>query len=252
MRTQSAYTLIELVIAMLMAMVVLTALIRVFWFARTTELDVRSSYLIRQDADVVFRRLQDDLRLTHLASIKIADHERGFSMISPLLDSDLKSFEVTDTAVARWKSWVHYTIVPTGAEVGDLVRWELPCPAETLAAPPSTSQPDRPGKNQQVVLKGVTLPDVDIFPPSGAGQPTTIGVKPGSKQSGAQLRFLRTESGKEVLSTTNPADASDEDQPGWSKGTTGLVDCRLRVADQSDESGRWSVFELKFRVRPRN
>lgn len=247
------YSLIELLVAMAMALVVAGALLRVFWFARSTELDVRSSYLIRQDADVVFRRIQDDLRLTHLASLRVADDDQGFSMISPLNQADLSTFAVTPYGTAGWKSWVHYTVSATGANTGNLVRWELPCPTGTVDGIPSTVNPSEPrGDFVESLLSEVLLPGSGVLPPGGNQQFSTLGAVEGDRGGGLQLRFVRREAGVEVLSSTNPVQSSDALQAGWSAGTTGLVQCVLRVADTSTESGRLSLYQVSFRVAPRN
>lgn len=252
MRHDRGMTLVEILVASAMALVVSAALLRVFWFARTTELDVRSSYLIRQDADIAFRRVQDDLRLTHLASIRLADNDNGFSMISPLQNADFSTFALTPYGVSQWKSWVHYTVEASGAELGNLVRWELPCPDGTADGIPSKADPTQPNDTKQSLLTGVLLPGVGVLPPTGPGTFSTVGVTPHGTTGGLRLRFLRREKDSEVLSTTNPTQSSDSDKNDWSKGTTGLVDCYLRVGDFSTESGRWSVYQINFRVYPRN
>ncbi|MFA5503893.1 MAG: hypothetical protein WC314_21400 [Vulcanimicrobiota bacterium] len=252
MKRDGGYTLVEILVAGVMALVVLAALLRVFWFARTAERSARSSYLIRQDADELFRRLQDDLRLTHLASIKVASYGRGFSMASPLQDANPATFEVTQYGVAKWKTWVHYTTLPTGAFVGDAVRWELPVPEMNLDPTPSTHPPDQPNASKKVMIKGVMLPGVGTIAPKAPTERITVGVKPEEEQGGLRLSFVRREGEKETLSTINPTDRSDGDHSGWSKGSTGLVECCLSIADESKESGYWSVFQIKFRVAPRN
>jgi prepilin-type N-terminal cleavage/methylation domain-containing protein len=249
---RDGYTLIEIMIASAMALVVLGALIRVFLFARGTELDVRSSYLIRQDADEVFRRIQDDLRLTHLASIRVGDGDIGFSMISPLQNSDPSTFALTPYGVAQWKTWVHYSVLAEGDQTGNLVRWELPVPDGTADGIPSTGDLSQPGEQKQSLLPDVLLPQAAILPSSGPGTFSTVGTAKGNSAGGLRLRFVRRDGGKESLSTSNPAQSSDSDQKDWSKGNTGLVDCSLAVGDQSSESGRWSVYQISFRVCPRN
>lgn len=247
------YSLIELLVAMAMALVVTSALLRVFWFARSTELDVRDSYLIRQDADIAFRRLQDDLRLTHLASLRVADGDQGISMISPLTNGDLSSFALTPYGTAQWKSWVHYTVNATGDNIGNLVRWELPVPSGTADGIPSTADPSKPtGSAQQSVLTGVLLPGSGVIKPTSPGGSPTLGPATGTGSGGLTLRFVRRENGADVLSPTNPVQASDASQAGWSQGTTGLVQCVLQVGHVSDESGRLNIYQISFRVSPRN
>ncbi len=252
-RPLRGYTLIELMVAMAMALVVAGALLRVFWFARSTELDVRSSYLIREDADIVLRRIQDDLRMTHLASLRVADGDQGISMVSPLSQADLSSFALTPYGTAQWKTWVHYTVEATGVNTGNLLRWELPCPTTNVDGTPSTADPSKPiGSFKESLLTDVLLPGSGVLPASQGQDSATLGALTGDGSGGLRLRFVRRENGKEVLSATNPVQSSDTDQAGWSAGTTGLVDCVLRVADNSDQSGRLSLYDISFRVAPRN
>lgn len=250
MKNRAGYTLIEIMIASAMALLVLGALIRIFWFGRNVEREARSSYLIRQDVDVAFRNLQDELRLTHLAGIRVASDNSSFSMPTPIENNDFQTFELTDYAVAGWKKWAHFTVTGDNENTGTLVRWEAPFPAQTNLGVPSSLDPTQVGDKKWALLKGVVKPGRGAVPGKDAERLPKLDAMPDN--SGLQLRFLRYENGRELLSTTNPAQSDDAKQPGWSRGTTQLVDCRLQVADESTESGKLSLYTLQFRVKPRN
>lgn len=251
MRSHRGYTLIELLVAMAMALVVLTAIIRVFWFGRKVERQARSAYLITADADVAFRKVQEDLRLTHLGSIRVDGQGGGFSMISPLENNDRSTFALSDYGTARWKTWVHYTVTGQTDVTGNLVRWEAPYTGTNPV--PSTFKPTQIGSPKWSLLSGVTLPGVKTSEGTDAEKLRfpKMGINL-ADNGGLQLRFVRREGDSTVLSSTNPVEKSDKDTSDWSKGTTQLVDCRLQVADKSTESGRWSIYTLNFRVEPRN
>lgn len=246
------FTLVEILVATVLGLIVLAALIRVFLFARDLQREASSSYLIRQDAEIAFHKLQDDLRSTNLSTIRVQASDRGFSCASPLKGGDLRSFELTPYGVAKWKSWVHYTVVPKDEFIGHLVRWESPYPEDQYDPRPSPHRPSDVGASKQSLLPDVILPDVGLIegPPPEALQ--ELGpVKNSEGGGGLRLRFLRRAAGDE-LSQTNPAQVSDHEDIHWSSATTELVDCQLRVANRSKESGRWTIYELSFRVHPRN
>lgn len=243
------YTLIELLIAMALAIVVGIAVVRVYWFGRDVEREARESYLIRQDADVAFRQLQTELRLSHLASIRPHSDDNGWGMASPLEDGFEKdSFEVGEYGVARWKSWVHFAAVPLDENVGTLVRWEVPYQKDATLPLPPTNLDSQPSGKQWTLLTNVVLPGRGpVDDPQGLKQLGSV-----AEGGGLQIRFLRRESGNEVLSKTNPALQSDDTQDGWTAGNTEIVDLKLQVGDISDESGKLSLYTLSLRIKPRN
>lgn len=248
MRRHAGYTLIEIMVASAMALVVAGALLRVVWFGRGVEREVRSSYLIREDADVAFRQLQEELRLTHLASIRLGDRDNGFAMASPLDDNKMNSFELTRFGAAKWKNWVQFATVAKDENLGTLVRWETPFPANASLPLPPPSTAITPSNSKWTLLSDVVLP--------GKGPVTatdgSLELGEVSDGGGLQLRFLRRDGKNESLSKINPALQSDKEVSAWSRGSTPLVDCSLKVADISKESGKLSLYTLSFRVKPRN
>lgn len=254
MRKSLGYTLVEVLLASSLALVVIAVILRAFFFARDLNRDLSSSYLVRQDAEIAYRRIQDDLRLTHLSSLRVQPGDVGFSCPSPLIDADNASFELTPYGVCRWKSLVHYTVVPKGNYLGNLVRWEAKYPADQLEPQPSSFKPQEIQKEvSSSLLSGVVQAGtglVDKLPNVSYEKLGPLSSKDGG--GGLRVRFLRRESNKEVLTLDNPGSQDDTTRPGWSKGVTGIVDCRLQVAEVSGESGRWSVYTIAFRVAPRN
>lgn len=249
-RPARGYTLVEILIASAMAMVVLGVTIRIFWFGRQVEREARSSYLVREDVDVAFRHIQDELRMTHLSSIRVGSDNSSFSMASPVKDNKLTSFELTSFGVAKWKTWVHFCIQGNGDNVGDLVRWEAPIPENVNLAKPSPFDPLEPTGDKWTILSHVVQPGMGPVAGSEGQKLQQLDAVPDN--AGIQLRFVRYEAGKEVLSVTNPAQNDDARVADWSQGTSQLVDCRLQVADISKESGKLSLYTLNFRVKPRN
>jgi hypothetical protein len=237
-------------VACILAILVLLVVGKVLAMAKSLEQEISSSYLVRQDADIAFRTLQADLRQTSLSSIRVDSGDRGFSCASPLLKRDKSSFEVSEFGVAVWKSWVHYTVTPTSNELGDLVRWEAPYPADEREPRPSTFNPWEIGESKQSLLPGVIQPGLGVVtspPPESFEEIGPVSGKDGG--GGLRVRFFRSDGS---LSQTNPCQASDETVDGWSRGVTQLVDCQLQVAEQSTQTGRWSIYTLSFRVCPRN
>ncbi len=251
MRRRHGYTLIELLVACALAILVLVAIGRVVWVAENLQREVSSSYVVREDADIAFRTIQDDLRQTRLSSVRVDSLDRGVSMASPLSARDKRSFEVSPYGVAVWKSWVHYTVVADGPMTGHLVRWEAPYTAGLRDARPSPLVAWQPtGSLTDSLLPDVVLPGVGLVTGRPPEKLEELGPVPMDEGGGGfRVRFFR---GDGSLSTTNPSQASDETQPGWSRAVTTLVDCRLQVAQPSDQTGRWNVYTLGFRVCPRN
>jgi hypothetical protein len=246
---------VEIIIAGVMALLVSILVIRVLFFMSDIERTTSASYLIRQEVEVAFRRLQDDLRMTSLSTIRVERGDQGFSCASPLEHADRGSFEISQYGVARWKSWVHYTVVPQGQYVGNLVRWESKSPEEELEPRPSPFKPSEiQGDFKSTLLPNVLQPGVGLIAPKKAGELEQVGAVPNEQGGGGlRVRFLRRERNNEdTLSDLNPAQANDDVHENWSFGTTELVDCQLTVGDLSKSSGRWSVHTLAFRVSPRN
>lgn len=249
MKVSRGFSMIELMVAMALAIVVGLAVVRVYWFGRQVEREVRDSYLIREDADVAFRQLQTELRLTHLASLRPHSDDNGWGMASPLENGyDKSSFEVGEYGVARWKSWVHFAAVPLDENIGTLVRWEVPYQKNVNLPLPPTELDSQPSGKQWTLLSNVVLPGRGPVDDSQGLKQFGSAVEGG----GLQLRFLRRESGQEVLSKTNPAQQSDSSQSGWTAGNTEIVDLRLQVGNNSSESGKLSLYTLSIRVKPRN
>jgi prepilin-type N-terminal cleavage/methylation domain-containing protein len=247
--TRRGFTLIEIIIASALSLIVLGAVIRVYWFGRNVERDARSSYLIREDADVAFRQLQSELRLTHLASVRGHSDDNGWGMASPLEGGyDNKTFELTQYGMAKWKSWVHFTAVPLNDHVGTLVRWEVDYKANTNLPLPPESLDSEPASPKWTVLSNVVLPGRG--PTNDSQGLKVMGNVTGG--GGLQMRFLRRENGEEVLSKTNPSEKSDSSASGWTAGSTEILDLKLQVGDHSGESGKLSVYSLHLRVKPRN
>lgn len=249
-RIPRGFSLVEVLIASAMALMVLGVIIRIFFFGRDVEREARSSYLIRQDADIAFRQIQEELRATHLASIRVADDDNGFSMVSPYQNNTLKGLEITNFGVAKWKSWVHFTVSDETENTGALIRWESPFPEDEPLGLPSSKQPSEVGSDKWSLLTGVVRPGKGAIVSSGAEKLKELGDV--SDGGGLQLRFVRRVNGLDELSRFNPAQKSDLDDSSWSHGTTDLVECRLQVADVSSESGKLSLYTLNFRVAPRN
>ncbi|MFA7483637.1 MAG: hypothetical protein WC314_24270 [Vulcanimicrobiota bacterium] len=243
------HTLVEILVASFLAVVVAIAVVRVFWFGRGVERQARSSYLIRQDADVAFRQLQSELRLTHLASIRLHTDDNGWGMASPLLGGfDKESFEFSKYGVAVWKSWVHFSVVPTDENVGTLVRWEVPYRKGPNLPLPPPSLENTPSESKWSIMPRVVLPGRGPVADSSGLQ--TFGAV--EKGGGLQLRFLRSENDQDTLSAINPSAYSDTDQYGWTAGSTELVDLKLQVGEVSGESGKLSLYTLNLRIKPRN
>lgn len=251
MRAARGFTLIEVLVACALTIVVLVAVGRVVWVANSLQQEISSSYVVREDADIAFRLLQDDLRQTSLSSIRVDSLDRGASMASPLVKRDKSSFEVSPYGVAVWKSWVHYTVQADGPSTGHLVRWEAPYQEGMRDARPSPFSPWQVADGfKESLLPDVLLPEVGLVPgpaPEALEQPGSVPIDKGG--GGLRIRFFR---GDGSLSSTNPSQASDESQPGWSKAVTTLVDCQLQVAQASTQTGRWSLYTIGFRVCPRN
>lgn len=250
-RHARGFTLVEMLVACALTILVLIAIGRVVWVANSLQREVSSSYLVREDADIAFRAVQDDLRQTNLSTIRVDSLDRGVSLASPLLGRDKKSFEVSPYGVAVWKSWIHYTVVADGPYTGHLVRWEAPYTSGLRDARPSpfSAWDPKVGAGDSL-LPDVLLPGVGLrsgSPPEALQEPGPVPIEEGG--GGFRVRFFR---GDGSLSQTNPAQASDDSRLDWSKSVTMLVDCQLQVAQPSSQTGRWSLYTIGFRVCPRN
>lgn len=243
------YTIIEVIVASLLAVVVSLAVLRVFWFGRNVERQARSSYLIRQDADIAIRQLQTELKLSHLASIRPHADDNGWGMASPLVGGYSKdSFEFSKFGVAAWKSWVHFSVVPTDDNVGTLVRWEVPYRKGSKLPLPPTTLESAPKGEKWTLMNRVVLPGRGpVNDPQGL---KTLGKVEGG--GGLQLRFVRRENDGSKLSLTNPSQHSDTSEEGWTRGNTEIVELKLQVGDKSSESGKLTLYTLNIRVMPRN
>lgn len=249
-RSNRGYTLIEVVVASFMGLLVLGALISVFWTTRGTEREAREAFEVTGEATLAIRQLQEDLRSTSLSSIAL--FSGGFSLLSARPVGDETTFGITNFGVPQWQKYVYYVVTPTADGLGRLTRFEkdLKDGAPPWPAASSDDGPPSTDKRHDLVT-GVLAPGYAIRLDESTGLYAL--VADGSSPGGLDLAFVRTKpDGTEELSDTNPTTKSDSDEKGWTAGSTRLVDLTLQVADISSESGQPSLFTLNIRVCPRN
>ena len=297
------FTLTELVISSFIALILITIILTIFFFGRKSYDYSSYSYLVTEETYTAIKWLKRDIAQTSLNSIRVYyDEDKqmkpiGISMESAI-DQKNETFTFDKDGTAKWTGHIFYCVEPSGEKligntkikIGSLVRWELPLekdeistyPIATDILPWDTKQ-NRKEANRRIIAKEVILP----------GQPLNLDDKK-LESVGFRVTFVRIDpdTGKEVLSYTNPSLVSDvdnemqeKDGTGGNSGTpdkkdktletekgkekttkavmengkiltpdgnTELVNVELTVWQISQATGQPNAFDITFRVMPRN
>lgn len=239
------FSLIELSVYMFISMLILSAIYMVFLASRSGYQSAKTSFQLSEEAEIAFRTLQRDLRETSLGSIRSA--RGGASMVSARNPEDPGPFPITAAGVPQWQSYVFYTLVPVDDQVGTLVRWTAPGPAGQVL-PLAATTPPFPildGRHRSEVLHSLLLPGKTVEIRNGLAAVVEDAQAPG----GFSLGFLRTD---DSVSPVNPAERTDEQHDGWSRGNTRMVRVDLQVLSASSETGKIGYTHFDLVVTPRN
>lgn len=233
-------TIIEMVVAMGVAMIILASAYILYRENRLLLEKPRTSFSVQDDLMAAMRWLERDLSETNLMSVRAfpnaanPDEPPGLSLISPRRRYD-EALVVSEYGGVRWQKYVYYTLEPVDGVTGNLVRIEgnltdqsSPLDGGHRMPMPSGMTPSRGGDSttRRVVAHNVLLTSPQI----PAGAPVMTG--PGFSAA------LRTSNGVFPLQGTALTD--------------GAVQVDLRVYALSTVTGRPSALVTQLVVTPRN
>ena len=244
------FTLMELAVYLFLFLLAGVALYQLYTFGTAAQRNTLSSYLVSGDTETCVRWLRRDLQETTLVSLRSypgpdGPAERpGCSFMSGRTLGEGEFQAIPGQGGSAWNKHVFYTLVPTSARTGELVRWERPLDAaEKDNVPrPSTLMPSSLGTNhRKVMLKQVLLPNTNV-----ANLP---GVPATDQFGGFRVQYVRRaggEAGNETLSSINPTDnARIGDQFA---DNTRLVEVEMKILTQ--DNSRPNFYTVSFRVHP--
>ncbi|MFA5506436.1 MAG: type II secretion system protein [Vulcanimicrobiota bacterium] len=246
MRHQRGMTLTELIIYMALAVLACVLLWSFQKITFGTRQASAATYLVNGETETCINWIRQDVNETALASIQLYPSEGspseapGMALVSNRAYSEELRGKplVNNWGAPRWDKHVLYTLdIPSGAQTGQLVRWEreiapknlLPVLAEVL---PSTFT-DR----SRVVLRDVLAPHTTVEKVGREGRIET------DEFGGFRSQFVRRvggSGGEEVLTTVNPTAGNPRDN-------TRLLEFELKIL----EDGK-NYYSVSFRSAARH
>lgn len=237
------FTLVETLIAISIGIVVSLAVFRTYELLLRLGASTSQSYLLSQEAGSAIAQIRHDLTETSLASIFLNKDGTEFSLASPRVKGEV---QWSPEGVVSWETNVFYTLAKDQDNTGKLMRWESPRGADKHRVPLPFHQvhPATP-KAAKMLVQNLLLPGKAVSLQNGE-----VSDDPGLDN--AVLGFVRRDNqGRRTLSKINPTRQSDAQSPGWSAGSTGLVEVSLRVLEEGIK-GKNSYLDVRFTVKPEN
>ncbi len=258
MGAKRAMTLVEFLVAMVLGLLVFLIALTVFVKVRKTGYSASSAFVLGQDSALGFQTLRQDLADTSLQSIRVEanptpNDNRAWLNMAAARDAEGQLL-ITPAGVPGWNQRVCYRLLPDadGDGISNLVRFTKPeefpghHPVWHGGMPiPLLSQPTMPAQ-PTVIFNQILAPGYKIGQSSpGIFAPVASADSP---RGGFLVNFVRQDS----VDHRNPNQESDSTREGWSKGSTGMLEVRLTMAERNASSGRYSLITLPIRVTPRH
>lgn len=247
-RSKAGLTLIELLIASMIAMIVLSLAVALY---RTTEgrfVSVTESYELEHHVSELVAWLSEDLSQTSIGSVVVyPNHDQakeppGLSLVSADAPGEFKNLSLTAYGTPNWQKHVFYTLSPRKKHPGmsRLVRYEMPhsgLPSPSVHLPSSFSDvASTRDVSKQLLSKGFSFKAGQ----AGLMEPLADPDSPG----GFLPSFLKSDGSS---TTKNPSLASSN----AIKDNTPIIQVHLVLAEVSAD-GKWNSQDFRFRVRPKN
>lgn len=251
MRVRGA-TVLELLVYMALSLVVLSAAITAFNGVRRTGASASSSFILGQDAAVSFDRLRRDFQDTSLQSIRVTPGAgQAWITMAGARDPQGK-LQISPYGTPNWQNYVCYELLPSQRNDGisTLVRYEQ---EQTFAghSPLPSLKPIQTASKTTPVLNQVVSPGYRLV--AQADGLMALQSDAQSAEGGLIVRFVRNQvKGPSLLSKFNPNEKTDNDESGWSSGSTNMVDIQITLAEINGSTGKVSSIKLPIRVTPRN
>lgn len=248
-----AVSLIELLIYTMVAFLIATTALYIFSYARKTSTAASSGFNISQDVVSAIRRLRRDLQESSLQSIRYFSTGSSPQLVMASAHDDSGQFQISRYGVPQWSRYVCYALLPDTKNIGltSLIRFEVSNKFSDHCPAPAAEALKIPAKFSAVA-------------PSVMAAHFSLGARADGMQEGQlkssdpdagglHVRFIRRDNnGNETSSPLNPNQNDDTRQPGWSAGSTGLVEVHIQVAEINGATGKWSVIDLPIRAAPRH
>lgn len=244
--SRRGYTLAEVLVAGAIGLMMLGVVYQLVRLSRMAQSSAHQSYVLAEDVAVAFRMLQRELTETSLSSIDFRLQPKP--LLTFLSSREENGLKVDTSGSPHWVKAVYYTLEPSEGTVGALVRRERPLEENGLPFPgavhlPLPAQPGRP------VAQNLLLPEYAVSMDQG---PAEVKASPGAP-GGFTVGFVRRDATGDTgdsISAINPCSRSDQQQPGWTTGCTGLAEVKLALLEKDSTTGQLGYLELKLRIRP--
>jgi hypothetical protein len=215
-----------------------------------------AGYLVSGQADTALRWIRRDLQETALTSLTTYPNASnsaqppGCSFVSAREPGTVSESNLNTSVYGkpRWVKFVLYSLKDQGdGRRGELIRWELPfnddqkdfVPHSCATLPNAFSE----GKYRRVLLRDVLLPKQKV--PNLKGMPDYQSDQNG----GFRVQFVQragTEAGAESLTSVNPGDNTQAQQP--SDHHT-LLNVRMEIL--ADDKFYPTFYQIEFKVHPK-
>ena len=256
MRTRRGFTMIEVMVYVVMAGMASLAVGALFSLGRKFQNTTIAGYLVSGQTDTALRWIRKDLQETALTSITTYPNGSsgaqppGCSFVSPREPAGGPDSTLNTSVYGkpRWVKFVLYSLKDQGdGRRGELVRWELPFTEAQKDFVPHTcaTLPNAftEGKYRRVLLRDVLLPSQKVSNLKGMPDYQT------DQNGGFRVQFVQrtgSEAGVETLTTVNPGDNTQAQQP--SDHHT-LVNVRLEIL--ADDKFYPTFYQIEFKVHPK-
>lgn len=231
-------TIIEMLIAMGVAMIILSCAYVMYRGNRALLEKPRAAYSVQDDLMAGARWLTRDLSETNLVTVRAypnaaaSDEAPGLSLLSPRKPTD-DGLVLSEYGGVRWQKYIYYTIERVDETSGNLVRFEGPLSDQQgspdpehripLASPRAPSKVSA-GVNRRVVARHLRFPQMQ----QGAG----------ASSAGFSAALLDTSGARLPLDGSALVD--------------GCVQIDLGVSEMSTATGKTTSLDTQLIITPRN
>ena len=244
-------TLIEIAVASLLSLLVFLLALTIVLRMRDVGSKASSSFVLGQDTALGFEILRRDFSETSLQSLRFEPMAGQAWVHMAGARDEAGKFLLSPHGVPDWNQRIAYALLADedGDGISGLVRQVVPYSyAGGIPAP----MLDKVSMSSPVhtVFTQVLAPGFEMARQGGSWKAVS---NPNCPEGGFSLRFVRlAPDGSEQLSPIHPAQRSDAEEAGWSRGCTPTLEIHLTMVEFNKNTGHYTSVQLPIRVTPRH